>query len=255
MLFDDESIWDKGTTELEKVELTKIKNHKLLEYIKNRAGIDDRYFATKYGDKWVCVCGRVNYDDLPSCKRCIRRKDDVLAAYSDEEKIWNDVKADEELEAERQRKLEEDRQRQLEINKLKVKKVTQYSSIAVIVTLIIGVTVFGFMTNFTFSMANDEQLKNPDTPVAEMKEDLSLEIGAGEDIENLEDVRHLENQQDQQDQQDQAWQQDHQGLQNTSEKKPLEMNAIIDTSFVWGGSNGRGDFIIKYRKDGSVKML
>ncbi|MPY17017.1 hypothetical protein [Paenibacillus glucanolyticus] len=224
VLFDDKSIWSKDTSESEKVELTKIENKMLLEFVKGRAGTDANYFAKKYDDKWVCVCGRLNYDDQSTCKRCKRGKDDVLTAYSDEEKIRNDMKDNEEKKAERLRKVEEERERQLEINKLKARKVTKYSSIVAIVILIVGATVFGFITKFTFSMANHQVLKDSDTPMGETKDDFLLENGVGED------------------------------LQNSSEEKPLEMNGIIDSSFVeGGGSNGRGDFTIKYRKDSSIK--
>ncbi|MFZ4193199.1 hypothetical protein ACOZB4_04185 [Paenibacillus sp. NPDC058898] len=229
VLFDDETIWNKGTSELEKVELTKIENKMLLEFVKGRAGSDAKYFAKKYDDKWVCVCGRLNYDDLSTCKRCKRGRDDVLTEYSDEEKIRNDVKAYEVKKAERQRMVEEERERQLEINKLKAKKVTKYSSIVAAIVLIVGVTVFGFKTNFTFSMAKQQLLK--DKELGEtikdeglVKDDFLLENGGGEN------------------------------LQNSREEKSLEMNGIIDSSFVeGGGSNGRGDFTIKYRKDGSIK--
>ncbi|SMF86591.1 hypothetical protein SAMN05661091_3441 [Paenibacillus uliginis N3/975] len=231
VLFNDKSIWNKGSSELEKVELTKIENKMLLEFVKGRAGTDAKYFAKKYDDKWVCVCGRLNHDDQSTCKRCKRGRDDVLTEYSDEEKIRNDVKANEERKAERQRKAEEERERQLEITKLKAKKVTKYSSIVAAIILIVGVTVFGFLTKFTFSMANHQLLKDKDNPVGEtikdeslVKDDFLLEDGAGKD------------------------------LQNSGEEKSIVVNGIIDTSFVsGGGSNGRGDFTIKYRKNGSVK--
>ncbi|MGO4789540.1 hypothetical protein AB4124_19230 [Paenibacillus sp. 2KB_20] len=228
VLFDDKTIWNKGSSELEKVELTKIENKMLLEFVKGRAGSDAKYFAKKYDDKWVCVCGRLNYDDLSTCKRCKRGRDDVLTEYSDEEKIRNDVKAYEVKKAERQRMVEEERERQLENNKLKAKKVTKYSSIVAAIILIVGVTVFGFKTNFTFSMdqqlLKDKELGETIKDKGLVKDDFLLENGAGKN------------------------------LQNSSEEKSLEMNGIIDTSFVWGGgSNGRGDFTIKYRKDGSVK--
>ncbi|AJS61198.1 hypothetical protein [Paenibacillus sp. IHBB 10380] len=231
VLFDDKSIWNKDTSESEKVELTKIENKMLLEFVKGRAGTDAKYFAKKYDDKWICVCGRLNHDDQSTCKRCKRGRDDVLTEYSDEEKIRNDVKANEEKKAERQRKVEEEREQQLEITKQKAKKVTKYSSIVAVIILIVGVTVFGFITKFTFSMANHQLLKDKDNPVVEtikdenlVKDDFLLENGAEED------------------------------LQNSGEEKPLLVDGIIDTSFVWGGgNNARGDFTIKYRKNGSVK--
>jgi len=177
VLFDDRSIWNKDTSESERFELTKIENTRLLEYVKSRAGSDANYFAEQYNDKWTCVCGRLNLDDQSTCTRCRRGRDDVLTKYSDEAKINNELKAIEAKQAERQRKEEKEREQQLVIAKQKSKKVTTYISVGIAIMLIVGVSVFGYMTKFTFSIADPQLLNEKDTTVVEaVKDDSFYEV-------------------------------------------------------------------------------
>ncbi|GGH18819.1 hypothetical protein [Paenibacillus segetis] len=177
VLYDDKTIWSKDTTELEKVDLIKIENPRLLEFVKLRAGEDAIYLARKYEHRWICLCGRLNHEHQFNCLRCSREKIDALTNYSDEEKISNDLKAHEEHTSEEQRLIMEKSERQREITKHKVKKLTKYCSIAVAILLITGIVIYGFMTKFTFSRGDnetlvedvvvDQQVNERDYPLAE----------------------------------------------------------------------------------------
>lgn len=171
VLFADQTIWEKGTSQLEKVELKEIEDLKLLGFVKSRAGKEAKYYATKYDERWSCVCGRLNYDYQPTCKRCGRGRDDVLTEFSDEEKLRRDLLAYEEEKAEKQRIAEEERKQQLEINKQKARKLVKYVSIIAASILIIIVTTFGFITKFTFSLENYRLLKDKDNALIQAVKD------------------------------------------------------------------------------------
>ncbi|CAH1200607.1 hypothetical protein PAECIP111893_01495 [Paenibacillus plantiphilus] len=173
VLFDDQSLWAKDTTESEKVELIKIENRVLLKFVQERAGADAAYFARQTQHRWTCVCGRLNRDTQPNCKRCSRGKEDVLTSYNDEATISHHLK----------------------IRKQKMKKMMKYSSYAAVVLLVVGGVFYGYKTKFTFSTVEDQKVR-----------------------------------------------------------EVLAADGIIDTSFIASeGSDGRGEFVIKYNKNGVVK--
>ncbi|KAF1086184.1 hypothetical protein SPSYN_00925 [Sporotomaculum syntrophicum] len=100
VLFDDNTVWDKGTSQIEKVELTGIEDKRILAYVNHIIGNDAKYFAKEEKNRWICVCGRLNEEYVTKCKRCEREKDYVLTNFSNENKICSDFKLYEETRLE-----------------------------------------------------------------------------------------------------------------------------------------------------------
>ncbi|QDQ03273.1 hypothetical protein FOH38_24155 [Lysinibacillus fusiformis] len=167
VLFDDQTMWTKNETELENIELEEIKNPKQLSFVKAEAGNDAKYFSQKIADKWICVCGRLNLDTMAACKRCKKEREEVLAKYSDEETVNQNIKLfEKEKETLRKKGLAE-QERLQELFKQKVKKISKYTFMLGTLLLFIGFIVYGFMTKFTFSWENYLLLKDKDNALIE----------------------------------------------------------------------------------------
>ncbi|MFF2175717.1 ankyrin repeat domain-containing protein [Lysinibacillus sp. NPDC058147] len=167
VLFSDETTWTKTETELEKVELNEIKNPRQLTFVKAHEGNDAKYYSQILNDKWTCVCGRLNVENMKTCKRCKREKDHVLSIYNNEETINEQIKLYEKQLEEKKKKELLEKERQHEIFKKKVKQTIKYSSVLISLFLLIGIVTYGFITKFTFSWENYLLLKDKDNSLIE----------------------------------------------------------------------------------------
>src|SRR5699024_8899683 len=167
VLFNDGTIWNNDSSRTEKVELFKVNDLNLLDFLKNHVGNDAKYFSKHYDDKWSCTCGRFNYEYQTNCVRCGRSKAINLSKYSDKEKIENEKNRNEAEIKKNERKQQEERNRQEVIKKRRTKKVILYSSITCFLLLIIGVSIFGYITKYTFSWENYQLLKDKDNKLIE----------------------------------------------------------------------------------------
>lgn len=167
VLFSDETTWTKAETELEKVELKEIHNPRQLAYVKAHEGNDAKYFSQLLNDKWICVCGRLNLENMNACQRCKKEKNYILSIYSHEETINEQIQLYEKQLEEKQKKEQLEKERQREETKKKVKKFFTYSSVVVSFLLLIGIGTYGFITKFTFSWDNYLLLKDKDNALIE----------------------------------------------------------------------------------------
>lgn len=167
VLFSDETTWTKTETELEKVELNEINNPRQLTFVKAHEGNDAKYYSQILNDKWTCVCGRLNVENMKTCKRCKREKDHVLSIYNNEETINEQIKLYEKQLEENKKKELLEKERQHEIFKKKVKQTIKYSSVLISLLLLIGIVTYGFITKFTFSWENYLLLKDKDNSLIE----------------------------------------------------------------------------------------
>lgn len=167
VLFNDETTWTKTETELEKVELKEINNPRQITFVKAHEGNDAKYYSQILNDKWTCVCGRLNLENMETCKRCKREKDHVLSIYSNEETINEHIKLYEKHVEENKKKELLEIERQREISKKKVKKIFKYSSVLISLLLLIAIAGYGFITKFTFSWENYLLLKDKDNSLIE----------------------------------------------------------------------------------------
>ncbi|MFJ7733721.1 ankyrin repeat domain-containing protein [Lysinibacillus sp. NPDC097231] len=167
VLFSDETTWTKTETELEKVELKEINNPRQLAFVKTNEGKDAKYYSQIMNDKWTCVCGRLNLENMETCKRCKREKDHVLSIYSNEKTINEHIKLYEKQLEENKKKELLEKERQHEIYKKKVKKIFKYSSMLISLLLLIAIAGYGFITKFTFSWENYLLLKDKDNSLIE----------------------------------------------------------------------------------------
>ncbi len=167
VLFSDETTWAKTETELESVELKEINNPRQLAYVKAQEGNDAKYYSQILNDKWTCVCGRLNLENMETCKRCKKEKDHVLSIYNNEETINEHIKLYEKQVEENKKKEQIEKDRQHEIYKKKVKKVFKYSSMLISLLLLIAIATYGFITKFTFSWDNYLLLKDKDNSLIE----------------------------------------------------------------------------------------
>lgn len=151
VLFDDKFLWSVDISKSEKYELTKIKKPNLLEFVQSREGVDARNFSMEIGERWICVCGRLNHKEQSECKRCRRIKDYVLAEYSSEEIIEHNFKVYSKQMEEENKKEQEKESQQLALKKKKIKKAIMLFSCVAVVLLVIGF-VWGLVSKFTFSL-------------------------------------------------------------------------------------------------------
>lgn len=167
VLFSDETIWTKTESELEKVELKQIFDPGQLTFVQTHEGNDAKYYSQLINDKWTCVCGRLNLENMKICKRCKREKDNVLSIYMNEKTISENIKLyEEQIEEEKKQELLE-KERQHETFKKKVKRIVKYSSVLIGFLLLIGIATYGFITKFTFSWDNYILLKDKDNALIE----------------------------------------------------------------------------------------
>lgn len=167
VLFNDETTWTQTETELEKVELKEINNPRLLTFVKAHEGNDAKYYSQILNDKWTCVCGRLNVENMKTCKRCKKEKDHVLSIYKNEETINEQIKLYEKQLEEKKKKELLEKERQHEIFKKKVKQIIKYSSVLISLLLLIGIVTYGIITKFTFSWDNYLLLKDKDDSLIE----------------------------------------------------------------------------------------
>ncbi|MFJ7917253.1 MULTISPECIES: ankyrin repeat domain-containing protein [unclassified Lysinibacillus] len=167
VLFSDGTTWTQTESELEKVELKEINNPRLLTFVKTHEGNDAQYYSQILNDKWTCVCGRLNVENMNTCKRCKREKDHVLSIYNNEEAINDQIKLYEKQLEEKKKKELLEKERQQEIFKKKVKQMIKYSSVLISLLLLIGIATYGFITKFTFSWENYLLLKDKDVSLIE----------------------------------------------------------------------------------------
>ncbi|MCS1381331.1 ankyrin repeat domain-containing protein [Lysinibacillus sphaericus] len=167
VLFSDETTWTKAETELEKVELKEIHNPRQLAYVKAHEGNDAKYYSQLLNDKWVCVCGRLNLENMEACQRCKKEKNHIISIYSNEETINEQIQLYEKQLEENQKKEQLEKERQREETKKKVRKIFTYSSVVVSLLLLIVIGTFGFITKFTFSWDNYLLLKDKDNALIE----------------------------------------------------------------------------------------
>jgi len=167
VLFSDETIWTKTETELEKIELKQINDPSQVTFVKAHEGNDAKYYSQLLNNKWTCVCGRLNLENMKTCKRCKREKDHVLSIYSNEKTISENIKLyEKQLEENKKQELLE-KERQHEIIKKKVKKILKYSTVLISLLLLIGIITYGFITKFTFSWDNYLLLKDKNNALIE----------------------------------------------------------------------------------------
>ncbi|MGE8000325.1 hypothetical protein ACQKOF_16920 [Lysinibacillus sp. NPDC093190] len=135
--------------------------------MKAHEGNDAKYYSQILNDKWTCVCGRLNLENMKTCKRCKREKGHVLSIYSNEETINEHIKQYEKQVEENKKKDLLEKERQHEILKKKVKKIFKYSSVLISLLLLIAIVGYGFITKFTFSWENYLLLKDKDNSLIE----------------------------------------------------------------------------------------
>lgn len=159
ILFEDDSLWSKGISKSEQVELVPIENLQLRKYVQSRAGEDAVFLAKSLGDRWICVCGCFNASQALICRRCRRNQESVINDYSSEEVIIREFRS---FEAEQAKLRAEAQTRSEQYLALKVqrrKRMTKYSLYAGSALLMIAVLSFALLSNFSFSTDKHESEK------------------------------------------------------------------------------------------------
>lgn len=167
VLFSDDTTWAKSEAELEKVELKEIHNSRQLTFVKAQEGQLAKYYAQLLNDKWTCICGRLNLENMQTCKRCKKEKSTILSFYSNEKTIDDQIELYEKQIEENQKQEQLEKERQHAVKMKKVKKIFTYSALSLSILLLISIGTFGFITKFTFSWDKYLLLKNKDNALIE----------------------------------------------------------------------------------------
>ncbi|WMT42336.1 hypothetical protein RE628_08075 [Paenibacillus sp. D2_2] len=157
ILYEDNSLWSKGTSESERVELSQIKNKQLLEFIQTRDGKEARNLSREIDDKWVCVCGRLNLLNHFECKRCGRFQDYVLTEYSNEDTIIHNFNKFLEQKAEEKKQIQEGLRLQQDIEKQKNKKRYKIVFYITFLLLVTGCSLWALADRFKFSTVDNQR--------------------------------------------------------------------------------------------------
>jgi len=167
VLFSDDTTWTKSEAELEKIELKEIHNSRQLTFVKEQEGLLAKYYAQLLNDKWTCICGRLNLENMQTCKRCKKDKNTILSYYSTEKTIDDQIELYEKQIEENQKQEQLEKERQHAVKMKKVKKIFTYSALSLSILLLISIGTFGFITKFTFSWDKYLLLKNKDNALIE----------------------------------------------------------------------------------------
>jgi len=154
ILFDDNTVWEKGDQEPEKVAINKITNSVEIRDIKRVAGDDAICYPEQRENTWICVCGRINRLD-ENCIRCGRNKEEVFEKYNKvniEDKIDSLIKSIRENERLTREKEELEKQEFEQIRKEKIKVLVKSLKVILpICAMMIILVTIGTFTNWSFT--------------------------------------------------------------------------------------------------------
>lgn len=159
IIFQSGEAWDKSSTNSTDVNLIEISSPELVKFMEKHEGKDAKYFASKYEDIWGCICGKHNFNTLEHCEKCNRDKEFTLSNYSNEEEILNLI--DRDIEKQRLANIEREM-----VKEKKKKSVMKFALLPLGILLISSFLIFGFLTNFTYSLENYHLLNAKDKNVA-----------------------------------------------------------------------------------------
>ena len=106
ILFSDGSTWEKENNQLREVKIERITDKLELDKIRSIVGFDAYCYPKELEDVWICVCGKLNKNIDPICRRCNREKSFVLTNYNQEgiEKSTNRNLHNQEVASKKRRK-------------------------------------------------------------------------------------------------------------------------------------------------------